>query len=194
MLQFGLTFDRILVYVRSFKKKKKKLFTKKLDFMCKAKSNSDESDEKKRIVKKMKCPHCYNDVSRGQFFVIPIKTTDGRKGSVTMTKIPHDYHTSIAIQGEPLKKGKTVEFFCPKCENSLTFKKDENCFYTVIEFENGVEEFSIMSRVYGEEMTELVDAETYDALMKGIITPEQIKEHGKRLDEHYRGARTAFIG
>jgi hypothetical protein len=105
------------------------------------------------------CPECRGHLKVGEYIIFTAKNQRNESGILLLHPKIGNYD-SIKHPAFTIKKGETLDFFCPLCSASLVSKFDRNLAH-VIMMDRDKKEYDIyFSRIAGERSTYQVDEDT----------------------------------
>ncbi|HQI70773.1 MAG TPA: hypothetical protein PLT47_08490 [Bacteroidales bacterium] len=103
------------------------------------------------------CPFCKGHLNVNDNIVLVVRNKNNQQGLVFLHTELGNY-TSQMISSLEIKKGDSVEFFCPYCHTNIEYHKEKSKLVKVLrEDKHGKMTLVIFSKVYGEEATYHID-------------------------------------
>lgn len=121
------------------------------------------------------CPHCQGHLNVNDNIVLIVKDHHGNQGLVFLHTELGNYASQMNSSMK-IKKGDTVDFFCPYCHTNIEFHKEKtNLVRLMREDGQGKTSQIVFSKVYGQEATYHIEEDkvlSYGEHAKVFMDPE----------------------
>ncbi len=99
------------------------------------------------------CPFCNGHLNVNDNIVLIVRNSAKQQGLVFLHTEIGNYSSQMNSSLD-IKKGETVDFFCPYCHTNLEYHKDESSLVKIQhEDVQGKKSQVVFSKIYGEERT-----------------------------------------
>ncbi len=121
------------------------------------------------------CPFCQGHLNVNDKIVLIVKDKNGKQGIVFLHTELGNYTSQMNCTMQ-IKKGETVDFYCPYCHVNIDYHKEKtNLVNLMREDIHGKKSQVIFSKIYGEERTYHIEDKkvmSYGEHAKQYMDPE----------------------